>query len=91
MELDLSNQGLFVLSDLSCYKNLTKLICSGNNLTLLDNLSDTIIVLDCSNNQLKLLDNLPDSIIEVRCSNNIFTYPFGATLYKTYNRFRFML
>ena len=68
--LDLSNQQLDVLPDLSMYINLIKLNCNCNNLTALDNLPPNLKSLCCCYNQITLLDNLPSSLLELYCYDN---------------------
>ena len=73
-------------------KNIKELRCSHNDLTLLDNLSNSVISLECHHNKLTSLDNLPESVTHLYCSNNPLTYPFEGTLrnIRLYNKFIFI-
>ena len=70
LALDLSNQGLFELPDLSCYKNLKTLVCSNNNLTSLDKLPNSVTHIYCNRNKITSLNNLPDSVTYLFCPSN---------------------
>ena len=72
-ELNLSNQELDVLPDLSMYINLKILDCYNNKITSLDNLPSSLIELSCDNNNLTSLDNLPSSLKILYCYNNNLT------------------
>jgi len=74
-KLDLSNQGLTELpKDIHLYKNLKRLYCTYNQITMLpENLPDSLKLLDCNNNQLTALpENLP-SLYYLDCNNNQIT------------------
>lgn len=68
--LNLSNSNLFVLPNLTCYKNLKTLICNYNKLTTLDNLPSSITHLYCYYNRIVNLDKLPNSIYSLICDCN---------------------
>jgi len=72
-ELDLSNQNLYELPDLTKYAKLCTLNCSNNCLTSLGNLPNNLQSLNCSNNSLTSLGNLPNNIHILNCSNNSLT------------------
>ena len=66
-ELDLSEQNLRILPDLSLYVNLKKLYCGENYIISLDNLPPNLKILYCSDNNLTNLDNLPSNLEELYC------------------------
>ena len=66
--LDLSNENLTVLPDLSKYTNLKVLKCNNNKITNLDNLPPRLQKLNCIGNYITLLDNLPPGLQEDRKS-----------------------
>ena len=82
-ELDLYDQELTELPDLSKYTNLKKLYCHYNKLTNLDNLPSTLTYLDCSHNELNSLNNLSPALLELHCSYNqltiLYNLPYGLT------------
>ena len=67
--LDISNNALIKLPFwiIEC-KKLENLNCSGNNITQIDNLPESLKVLNCSNNKIIQLDNLPAKIEILYCS-----------------------
>jgi hypothetical protein len=70
-QLDLSEQNLNELPDLSKYTNLKYLNCSYNNITLLNNLPDSLeVLICCSNSILCLPDQLPPNLIHLNCFLN---------------------
>ena len=71
-ELDLSNQKLNELPDLSKYTNLKKLICNNNNIAALDNLPPGLQTLHCQGNAIARLDNLPPGLQTLHCTRNKF-------------------
>jgi Leucine-rich repeat (LRR) protein len=71
--LDLSNQGLTELPDLSMYINLKILYCKFNNFTTLDNLPINLEYLVCSHNKLTSLDFLPPTLKKLDCRFNYIT------------------
>ena len=54
-------------------KKLKKLHCNDNQITLLNNLPQTLEYLDCSNNQITQLDNLPELLDQLKCPGNQIT------------------
>ena len=72
-ELDLSNQKLNELPDLSKYINLKKLDCQGNTIVRLDNLPPGLQTLYCYHNKITTLDNLPTGLQELYCYENQIT------------------
>ena len=72
-ELDLSNQNLHVLPDLSLYTNLQKLYCQNNPLTSLDNLPPQLQILSCYTCRLTSLDNLPPTLQILSCHTSHLT------------------
>ena len=71
VELDLSNQGLTILPDLTIYPNLKRLNCSFNELTSLHGLPDCLEEIDCSSNYLsRLPEVLPSGLRKLNCFLN---------------------
>ena len=60
--INLSNNGLSKLPDLTRFTKLKVLYCCNNLLTELHNLPESLTELYCYNNQLTTLHNLPDSL-----------------------------
>ncbi len=56
--------------DFKKFTKLTKLNCSYNKITSLDNLPNSLIKLDCRCNEITSLDNLPSSLIKLHCNLN---------------------
>jgi Leucine-rich repeat (LRR) protein len=73
LTLDISYKDIKSLSDLTRFKNLKTLYCSGNQLTSLPTLPQNLEVLYCSNNQLTSLPTLPQNLEVLYCSNNQLT------------------
>ena len=73
IELDLACSRVEKLPDLSRYKKLTKIYCSWNTITNMDNLPNGLEILDCRSNRITNLDNLPSSLKELFCGNNYLT------------------
>jgi Leucine-rich repeat (LRR) protein len=73
--INLSNQKLTELPDLSCFTQLETLVCDNNRLTSLpDNLPNSIKTLWCYNNRLASLpEKLPDSLENLWCHNNLIS------------------
>ena len=72
--LNISNKNLTELpSWVSECKNLEKLNCSFNKITLLNNLPPTLNELYCNNNKITNLNNLPQTLKILYCSSNIIT------------------
>lgn len=57
---------------IDCNK-LKTLNCSGNQLTVLPELSQSLEILNCSNNYLKVLPKLPEELIELWCYDNLLS------------------
>ena len=87
--LDISNQHLTVLPDLSTYTNLKILICFNNQITELNNLPNTLQKLYCSDNQIIELDIIPSTLRVLICPNNPFLlnydYEISVENIKRYN------
>jgi len=69
--LDLTNRGLAVLPSIP--GNVTRLLCSDNELTALPDLPAGLFILYCSNNQLRALPKLPTGLAGLSCNNNQLT------------------
>jgi hypothetical protein len=69
-KINISNQGLRQLPDLSEYTNLFYLNCSNNELTSLQGIPSSVKLLNCANNQITSLNYLPHSIKWLCCQNN---------------------
>jgi Leucine-rich repeat (LRR) protein len=54
--------------------------CDNNQITSLDNLPQTLEILNCSYNKMTRLDNFPITLKELQCDNNQFIYNFKPTL-----------
>jgi Leucine-rich repeat (LRR) protein len=59
---------------------LTTLLCTNNEITLLDNLPPMLTHLYCSGNEIVSLDNLPITITRFYCDDNPLEYNFEPTL-----------
>lgn len=68
---------------------ITTLDYSGENLTELPKLPDTLITLYCNNNKLTKLPKLPDTLKHLKCSHNLLTelpiLPDGITELRCYD------
>ena len=71
--INVSNQDLIYLPDLSRFKNLEVLHCYGNKLTSLPSLNENLKELYCSYNQLTSLPSLNENLKILNCSNNQLT------------------
>jgi hypothetical protein len=69
-EIDVSHKKLKYIPDLSKFKNLKMLNCSGNQLTSLPSLNENLEVLQCSNNCLNSLPSLNKKLKVLYCSKN---------------------
>ena len=80
--IDISNQRLTILPDLSRFKNLQRLECFNNQLTSLLLLPSSLQLFNCSNNRLTSLPPLPSTLQELYCSSNRLTSlpPLPSTL-----------
>jgi Leucine-rich repeat (LRR) protein len=72
-ELNVNDQGITSLPDLTIFKNLKKLYCFNNKLTSLPTLPQNLQILYCSGNQLTLLPTLPQNLKRLYCYNNKLT------------------
>ena len=73
--LDISSKGLAELpSWLSECKKLKNLYFHNNSITHLDNLPQTLEILDCGYNKITHLDNLPLTLEQLYCHNNKITH-----------------
>ena len=72
-EIDCSKLGISSLEGVNLIKNLTSLICSGNNLTSIDISSNTaLITFECDSNKLSSIDVSKNVLLEtLNCSNNM--------------------
>jgi Leucine-rich repeat (LRR) protein len=68
--LDLSNQGLSQVPDLSDYPNLSILLLNDNNLTDVGILPSTLTELYLQNNKIQSLIFVPPSLIKLNILNN---------------------
>ena len=68
--LDLINNKINKIPDLSKFKNLKELYCLNCDIKELKNLPITLTVLRCDLNKLKNLDYLPISLKVIECSDN---------------------
>ena len=73
LTIDISNKDITSLPDLTRFKNLTKLDCSYNKLTLLPTLPQNLTKLYCFHNQLISLPTLPQNLTKLYCSYNKLT------------------
>lgn len=71
--LSLSFQSITNLNGVQYFSSLKKLSCSGNSLTTLPNLPNSLVVLECNNNSITSLSSLPNSINWFDCSHNFLT------------------
>ena len=71
-ELDLSNQNLTELPNLSIYPNLKILYCSNNQITELNNLPPSLVEFYCNNNQITEINYLPERLQDFNCLDNPF-------------------
>ena len=72
--INVSNNGLTYLPDLSRFKQLTHLICSLNKLTYLPPLNNNLTHLFCGDNQLTELPPLNNKLIVLFCHHNQLTW-----------------
>jgi Leucine-rich repeat (LRR) protein len=72
-EINISGLGLTVLPDLSRFKQLTRLYCSRNKLTLLPHLNSSLEYLDCSYNKLTKLPQFNSKLKRLDCEHNLLT------------------
>lgn len=68
--MNLINNELTYLPDLSRFKNLKRLVCSYNKIKKLDILPKGLIQLYCSDNQIQELNNIPEPLI-LDCRYNL--------------------
>ena len=73
LTLDITSKGIKSLPDLTRFKNLEKLDCSNNQLSLLPTLSKKLKTLICDNNQLTCLPTLPQNLEYLFCVDNQLT------------------
>ena len=64
VKLDCSLNNLKCINKCNLPPYLKELICYGNNLTELDDLSPGLEILNCSQNNIIQLDNIPYSIVK---------------------------
>ena len=85
-EIDISNNRLTQLPDLSRFKKLQTLYCYNNQLTSLPPLPSTLQTFYCSNNQLTSLPPFPSTlqILDCSCNQLIHLPPFPSTLQRLY-------
>ena len=67
IKLDILNKQINGILNLDKFYDLKELNCGLNQITNLDNLPNSLIVLNCENNQIINLDNLPNSLTELNC------------------------
>ena len=81
-EINISNNRLTILPDLTKFGNLKTFNCNHNQLSHLLPLPSTLQKLYCSINQLSRLPPLPSTLQELHCSNNRLSYlpPLPSTL-----------
>ncbi len=73
IEIILTNYDLEELPDLSRFTNIIKLNINNNNLSIIQQLPQSLKYLYCSNNNLETLCQLPNDLIELYCSDNNLT------------------
>jgi hypothetical protein len=71
--LELGDKNLTILPNLSRFTKLEELYCNNNKLTELQNLPESLKLLDCSNNQIYYIDKLPKLLLSFSCNNNKLT------------------
>lgn len=68
--IDISNNNICGVLDMSDFDNLKSLYCNSNNITYIIGLSNELKILNCcSNPLLKNLNNLPKKLEKLICSN----------------------
>jgi len=73
LTLHISSKGIKSLPNLTRFKNLEKLDCSNNQLSLLPALPKKLKTLICDNNQLTCLPSLPQNLEYLFCVDNQLT------------------
>jgi hypothetical protein len=73
LTLHISSKGIKSLPDLTRFKNLEKIDCSHNQLSLLPTLPQYLKILICDNNQLTCLPTLPKNLEYLFCVDNQLT------------------
>ena len=71
--IELFNEGLSKLPDLTRFIKLKTLDCYNNQLTELNNLPESLTELYCGSNRLTTLNNLPNTLTKLYCMNNRLT------------------
>ncbi len=73
-EININNKKIKGSLDFSKFTKLTKLDCSVNNITSLDNLPNSLIELFCGDNKIISLDKLPNSLTKLYCDYTVNDY-----------------
>ncbi|HEX7413010.1 MAG TPA: leucine-rich repeat domain-containing protein [Bacteroidia bacterium] len=71
--INVAGDGIANLSGIQYFTTLQSLVCSGNYLTTLPALPNSLIQLDCIQNTLTSLPALPNALIQLSCDNNSLT------------------
>ena len=69
-EMNISSKNITGSLDFRRFTKLIKLDCSGNKITELNNLPNTLKNLFCDENNITQLDNLPELLEELNCGYN---------------------
>jgi Leucine-rich repeat (LRR) protein len=99
--VDLVNQNIKGVLDLSEYPELIALHCSNNEIEEIINFPETLIGLSCNKNKITKLSNLPNSLQHIECDHNMCFDRFpdslqvlflvkgsGTTFYKDFDLFK---
>lgn len=68
--LNVTNSNISDLTGVEYFVNLENLGCSGNNLTILPELPNSIVILTCDNNHITNLPQLPNNLLSLNCKQN---------------------
>lgn len=72
-EIDVSNRNLTILPSLTRFRNLKRLYCNNNRLTVLPSLNENLEIIWCQYNKLTILPPLNENLKELHCNNNLLT------------------
>ena len=71
--VDVNYKSISSIDGIQYFKSLKSLDCSTNNITILNNLPNTLVNFNCNYNYLSSLPNLPNTLETLFCSNNELT------------------